>query len=71
VVARNANEAMVGSGGACFWPESDVWRSVLCWWVWQEHDFRSSKDIFTFHLLYKDLFIYFLLSVRFAKIIRK
>jgi hypothetical protein len=33
LVARSANEAVVGSGGVCVWRESGVRRSVLCWRV--------------------------------------
>jgi hypothetical protein len=46
LVVRNANEAMmvlvVGSG---------VWRSVLCWCVWQESGFSRCEDLFIFNLL--------------------
>jgi hypothetical protein len=51
LVARNANEVMVvpivGSGGVCVWWESGVWRSVLCWCVWQESGFSRREDVFT------------------------
>jgi hypothetical protein len=72
VAERNANEAkmthMVGSGGVCVWWESGVKRSVLCWCVWQESGFSRSKDVFTFNLLYKEMFTDFVLSMRLAKI---
>jgi hypothetical protein len=45
LVVRNADEAMVGSGG--------VRRSVSCWCVWQESGFSRREDVFTFHLLIK------------------
>jgi hypothetical protein len=50
LVAIYANEAMaapmVGYGGVCFWRESGVRRSVLCWCVWQESGFSRSEDVF-------------------------
>jgi hypothetical protein len=47
MVARNANEAMVGSGGVCVWRESEVGQSVLCWCVWQESGFSCREDVLT------------------------
>jgi hypothetical protein len=52
VVARNANDAMVGSGGICVRRESGVRRSVLCWCVWQEPGFSRREDVFTFYALH-------------------
>jgi hypothetical protein len=45
----------VGSGGDCFWLDSGVRRSVLCWCVWQESGFSRREDVFTFNLLYKEM----------------
>jgi hypothetical protein len=60
LVARNANHAMVapmvGSGEVCFWLESGVRRSVLCWCVWQESGFSRREDVFTFNLLKNKLY---------------
>jgi hypothetical protein len=58
VVARIANEAMVGSGGVCVWWESGIRRSVLCWCVWQECDFSRREDV-RFKKFYKEILLYF------------
>jgi hypothetical protein len=46
LVARNANEAMVGSG---------VRPSVLCSCVWQEFGFSLLEDVFMFDTLYNEM----------------
>jgi hypothetical protein len=45
--------SLVPSGGACFWWESGVRRSVLCWCVWHEFRFGRREDFFShlFHLI--------------------
>jgi hypothetical protein len=56
LVARNANEAVVG-----VWRSlrlAGVWslgvrRSVLCWCVWQESGFSRREYVFTFYLVHK------------------
>jgi hypothetical protein len=55
LVARNANEAVVGSGRVCVWCESGARWSVLCWCVLQEFGFSHREDIFTYNLLYKEI----------------
>jgi hypothetical protein len=50
LVARNANEAVVLSGGGCVWRESGVRLSFLCWCDWQEFGF--SRVIVFQHLIY-------------------
>jgi hypothetical protein len=37
------------------WQESEVWQSVLCWFVWQESGFSHHEGVFTFNLLYEDI----------------
>jgi hypothetical protein len=56
LVARNANEVMVGSGGVCVWRESGARWSVLCLYVWQESGFSRREDVFTFNLPFFFLF---------------
>jgi hypothetical protein len=48
VAARNANEAVVGSGGSL-----ESGGQFLCWCVWQESGFGRIEDVFTFYLLKK------------------
>jgi hypothetical protein len=56
VIARNANEVMVGSGGVCVRRESGVRRSVFYWCVWKKSGFSRHEDFFKFNLLYKDIY---------------
>lgn len=44
------------SGEVCVWREYGVRLSVLCYYVWQESDFRLCGDVYTFNLVYKDFF---------------
>jgi hypothetical protein len=55
LVAKNANQAIVGSGGACIWQQSAARESVLCWCIWQESGLSHHEKVFTFSLLYKNL----------------
>jgi hypothetical protein len=67
--SKNGKRGYGGAyGGVCVWRESGVRRSVLCWSVWLESGFRSCEVVFTFNVLYKEIFINFVLSMQFAKI---
>jgi hypothetical protein len=62
LVARNAKEAVMWSGGVCVWPESGVRLSVLCSCVWQESGFNHREGVFIFNLLYKDFYTLYTFS---------
>jgi hypothetical protein len=57
LVVRNVNKAtavpMLGTGGSM---ESRVMWSVLCWCVWKEDGLSFCKDVFTFCLVYKQIY---------------
>lgn len=51
LVTRNLKKAMVasmvGSSGVSVFGgnlESEVWNSVLCWYIWQEYEYSPVKD---------------------------
>jgi hypothetical protein len=60
LVATNANEVMVGSGGVCIWQELGVWSvessSRFCVDVFgHESGFSHYENIFTFNLVCKEI----------------
>jgi hypothetical protein len=56
--------AETASGGSL---KSGVRMSVLFWCFWQESGFSRREDVFTFNLVYKEMFISSVLSIGFAK----
>lgn len=49
-----------------------VWSQIVVfWYIWQEYGFNHSEVIFTFYLLYKGMFINFVLLVQFTKVMLK
>jgi hypothetical protein len=65
--AKNANEAIIMSGGCCIWGESRVMQSILYWCIWQESGFSHHEDVSMFNLVHTEIFMNFVLSVQFAK----
>jgi hypothetical protein len=66
VVTRNANEAMVRSGGVFVWRVSRIRRPVLSWYVCNKSVFSHREDIACNLLLIN--FINVVPSMRFTKI---
>jgi hypothetical protein len=55
LIGKNANEAIVMSGGGCIWGESGVMQSILYWCVWQESGFSHHEDVCTFNLVHTEI----------------
>jgi hypothetical protein len=57
LVARNANDAMVGSDGVCVWRVSEAWNQAvgLVLVHWQESVFSRGQDVFAFNLQRKGI----------------
>lgn len=46
---------VVVCGGVCFWRESGMRRSVLCWCISNESHSSLREDVFTFYLVCKEM----------------
>lgn len=62
-VIRTLERSMVGSFGLCFWWESRVRRSVLCWYIWQESGFSHRQDAVISNLIYKKINFVLLMQI--------
>jgi hypothetical protein len=55
LVARSANEAMMGSGGICVWRKFIVWSQAVGFLLVQESGVSRREDVITFNFVRKEI----------------